>query len=167
VVPKCEIFHRLDFHYFYTIQPDQGETAPAAVLPRGAGRSAPYVPPRRQAVENPGSGRRAGSPWHWAVLWGRCRASAGVSGTGAFRYRTGPLIPVLNGSGIFIFVHLKNGCTLHIHTASCGNGYTLHVHTAGGGKEYTLHIRRQLLMVLFLLYDIVSKIICKCRNARE
>ncbi len=27
------------------------------------------------------------------------------------------------------------------------------VHTAVGGKEYTLHVHRQLLMVLFLLYD--------------
>jgi hypothetical protein len=34
------------------------------------------------------------------------------------------------------------------------NEYLLHIHTVGGGKGYTLHIHRQLLMVLFLLYDI-------------
>ncbi len=65
-----------------------------------------------------------------------------------------------------------NGYTLHVHTAGCENGYTLHVHTAGvgggerdahcpmhvqtacGGKWCTLQVHRQLLMVLYLLYDI-------------
>jgi hypothetical protein len=32
--------------------------------------------------------------------------------------------------------------------------YNLYVHTPGCGKEYTLHVHRQLLMVLFLKYDI-------------
>jgi hypothetical protein len=52
------------------------------------------------------------------------------------------------------FRHLKKGVILHVHTAGCGNGYSLHVHTAIGGKDYTLHVYRQLLMVLFLKYDI-------------
>ncbi len=33
-------------------------------------------------------------------------------------------------------------------------GYPVHIQTAGSGKWYTLHAHRQLLRVLFLLYDI-------------
>jgi hypothetical protein len=40
------------------------------------------------------------------------------------------------------FQHLKKEYTLHdVHTVGCGNGYTLQVH-------------RELMMVLFLLYNI-------------
>jgi hypothetical protein len=53
------------------------------------------------------------------------------------------LIPVLNrlDAGQSDILALKKVYTLHVHTAGCGNGYTLHVH-------------RQVLKVLFLLYDI-------------
>ncbi len=33
-------------------------------------------------------------------------------------------------------------------------GYPVHVQTADSGKRYNQHVHRQLLMVLFLLYDI-------------
>jgi hypothetical protein len=77
-----------------------------------------------------------------------------------------------------IFVHsgngLSGGCRTVRHSGIVKKGYTLHVHpsvdggerdtlavhvqTAGTGSEkfkrFVLHVHRQLLMVLFLLYDI-------------
>jgi hypothetical protein len=62
----------------------------------------------------------------------------------SFRYRTDwmPDSPT--------FRHLKK----LLHIRCWWKGYPVHFQTAGSGKWYTLHVHRQLLMVLFLLYDI-------------
>ncbi len=96
-----------------------------------------------------------------------------------FRYRTGSDIGnfVHSGTGLTVR-HLKKGYTLHAHTAGGRNGHTLDFHTAGSVKGHTLHDHTagggmerdmpctsillavgkdtpwQLLMVLFLVYDI-------------
>jgi hypothetical protein len=67
----------------------------------------------------------------------------------------GPLIPVSDWFRHPHFCSFRYRTEKGVHTARAyGNGYTLHVLTAVGGKNYTLHVHRQLLMVLFLLYDI-------------
>jgi hypothetical protein len=80
------------------------------------------------------------------------------SGTRAFWYRTGPLIPVPDSPAFQYFKkEMHTLCSPHVHTTSKGLGYTLHVHTAGGaycwswidtlqvntvcsGRGYNLHI---------------------------
>ncbi len=51
------------------------------------------------------------------------------SGTGAFRYRSGSLIPIPDwpDAGQSDISAFKKGHTLQVHTAGGGNGYTLHV----------------------------------------
>ncbi len=53
----------------------------------------------------------------------------------------------------------RKGYTVHIHTAGVGGGERdiqcmSQVQSTGSGMGYTLLVQRQLLMVLFLLYDI-------------
>jgi hypothetical protein len=82
------------------------------------------------------------------------------SDTGVFRYRT--------GSGTHIFVLYGTGLAGCRTVRYLKKGHTLHVHTAVGGKEYTLHVRLQLVLVLFLLYDIeksyVNAAMPECRT---
>ncbi len=94
------------------------------------------------------------------------RQPVSQSETGAFRYQTGipytgtELVP----ASAFLFIPVPNWLDAgQSDITAFKKGYTLHVHTASVGDSerdthavqwYTLHVHRQLLMVLFLLYDI-------------
>jgi hypothetical protein len=59
-------------------------------------------------------------------------------------------------TSILLAVERDTPCTVRPYCWR-GRGYTLHIHSAGIVKGYTLHVHRRLLMVLFLLYDVETR----------